>query len=142
MTPDQIQHQAVVPSPKAVVDGGDASGPRVCDDVTVEVALSLMAGARVDHLVLCDGDDLSTVLISLARLAVLRDSPTYTDRLRPRDGLDGPFTSPGARPFEPTRRRAPASAKGVRPELVTGESVAVGRRHPVERVGQVITRQD
>ncbi|MEU9796823.1 CBS domain-containing protein [Streptomyces sparsogenes] len=66
--------------------------------MTVEVALSLMAGARVDHLVLCDGDDQSTGLITLARLAVLRDSPTYTDRIRLRDVLDGPFTPPGSWP--------------------------------------------
>ncbi|WP_381575940.1 CBS domain-containing protein [Streptomyces echinoruber] len=66
--------------------------------MTVEVALSLMAGARVDHLVLCDEDDQSTGLITLARLAVLRDSPTYTDRIRLRDVLVGPFASPGARP--------------------------------------------
>jgi len=81
-----------------MVDDRDASGPRVRDDMTVEVALSLMAGARVDHLVLCDGDDQSTGLITLAVLAVLRDSPTYTDRIRLRDVLAGPFTSAGARP--------------------------------------------
>ncbi|NUP15841.1 MAG: CBS domain-containing protein [Streptomyces sp.] len=86
------------PFPRAVVDGRAASGPRVCDDMTVEVALSLMAGARVDHLVLCDGDEQSTGLITRARLALLRDSPTYTDRLRLRDVLHGPFTSPGALP--------------------------------------------
>ncbi|WFB08598.1 CBS domain-containing protein [Streptomyces sp. LX-29] len=95
MTPTQTQHKVVAPSPNAVVDGRDASGPRVCDDMTVEVALSLMAGARVDHLVLCDGDDQSTGLITLARLAVLRDSPTYTDRVRLRDVLPGPSTSSG-----------------------------------------------
>ncbi|MER7837448.1 CBS domain-containing protein [Streptomyces sp. NPDC096040] len=67
-----------------------AAGPRVRDDMTVEVALSLMAGARVDHLVLCDGDDQRTGLITLARLALLRDSPTYTDRIRLRDVLAGP----------------------------------------------------
>ncbi|UBI41003.1 CBS domain-containing protein [Streptomyces mobaraensis] len=65
--------------------------------MTVEVALALMAGARVDHLVLCDGDDQSTGLITLARLAVLRGSLTYTDRLRLRDVLAGPFVPPGAR---------------------------------------------
>ncbi|CAM5704026.1 CBS domain-containing protein OS=Streptomyces fumanus OX=67302 GN=GCM10018772_11370 PE=4 SV=1 [Streptomyces fumanus] len=54
---------------------GSAAGPRVRDDMTVEVALSLMAGARVDRLVLCDGDDQSVGLITLARLAVLRESP-------------------------------------------------------------------
>jgi CBS domain-containing protein len=98
MTPAQTQHHAVDRSRRAVADHRDASGPRVRDDMTVEVALSLMAGARVDHLVLCDGDDQSTGLITLARLAVLRDSPTYTDRIRLRDVLAGPFSSPGARP--------------------------------------------
>ncbi len=44
-TPVQPQHQVAEHSPKAVVDYGDTSGPRVCDDMTVEVALSLMAGA-------------------------------------------------------------------------------------------------
>ncbi|MFI8927014.1 CBS domain-containing protein [Streptomyces sp. NPDC053474] len=98
MTPTQTQHHGVNPSPVAVVDGGDASGPRVCDDMTVEVALSLMAGARVDHLVLCDGDEQRTGLITLAGLAVLRGSPAYTDRLRLRDVLGGPVASPGALP--------------------------------------------
>ncbi|ELS54023.1 CBS domain-containing protein [Streptomyces viridochromogenes] len=98
MTKAQPQHQVADRSLKAVVDGRDTSGPRVCDDMTVEVALSLMAGARVDHLVLCDGDDQSTGLITLARLAVLRGNPTYTDRIRLRDILDAPFTASGARP--------------------------------------------
>ncbi|WWM34943.1 CBS domain-containing protein [Streptomyces acidiscabies] len=83
MTPARTQHDGTVP------------GPRVCDDMTVEVALSLMAGARVDHLVLCDGDEQSTGLVTRARLAVLRDSPAYTDRLRLRDVLDGPSASSG-----------------------------------------------
>ncbi|WP_369175252.1 CBS domain-containing protein [Streptomyces sp. R28] len=82
-----MQHHGVDSSLKAVIDGRDASGPRVCDDMTVEVALSLMAGARVDHLILCDGDEQSTGLITLAGLAVLRRSSAYTDRLRLRDVL-------------------------------------------------------
>ncbi|MEU1478459.1 CBS domain-containing protein [Streptomyces sp. NPDC001668] len=77
-TPTQTQHVAL--------DRG-ASGPRVCDDMTVEVALSLMAGARVDHLVLCDGDEQRTGLVTLAGLAVLRDSAAYTDQLQLRDVL-------------------------------------------------------
>ncbi|QDQ12721.1 CBS domain-containing protein [Streptomyces spectabilis] len=95
MTPVQTQHHGVVPSPRAVVDDSGTSGPRVCDDMTVEVALSLMAGARVDHLVLCDGDEQSTGLITLAGLAVLRGSAAYTDRLRLRDVLAVPFAPPG-----------------------------------------------
>ncbi|MEV0444445.1 CBS domain-containing protein [Streptomyces spectabilis] len=84
MTPVRTQHR-----------GRDAVGPRVCDDMTVEVALSLMAGARVDHLVLCDGDEQSTGLVTLAGLAVLRGSPAYTDRLRLRDVVTGPCLLPG-----------------------------------------------
>jgi hypothetical protein len=91
----QPQRQAVDPSPEGAARGGDISEPRVRDDMTVEVALVLMAGARVDHLVLCDGDDQSTGSITLARLAVLRESPAYTDRIRLRDILDGPSTSAG-----------------------------------------------
>ncbi|MEU5117120.1 SCO5918 family protein [Streptomyces longwoodensis] len=46
-------------------------------------------------------------------------------------------------PFELTRTGVLASMKGVRPELITTESVTVGRRrYPVMQVGQVLTRQD
>ncbi|KUM86296.1 CBS domain-containing protein [Streptomyces pseudovenezuelae] len=78
MTPTRTPH---------VVFDRQGTGPQVSDDMTVEVALSLMAGARVDHLVLCDGDEQRTGLVTLAGLAVLRDSASYTDRLRLRDVL-------------------------------------------------------
>ncbi|MFF5496121.1 CBS domain-containing protein [Streptomyces aquilus] len=65
--------------------------------MTVEVALAVMAGARVEYLTVCDGDDRSTALITLVRLAGLRDSSTYTDRMRLRDVLDGSLPSPGGR---------------------------------------------
>ncbi|MGW5325322.1 SCO5918 family protein [Streptomyces sp. NPDC004014] len=46
-------------------------------------------------------------------------------------------------PFDLTRTGVLASMKGVRPGLVTGASVTIGRRrYPVKQVGQVITRQD
>ncbi|MFF9770408.1 CBS domain-containing protein [Streptomyces sp. NPDC014636] len=86
------------PAPVTVADDIEAYGPRVWDDMTVEVALAVMAGARVEYLTVCDGDDRSTDLITLVRLAVLRDSPTYTDRIRLRDVLEGSLPSPGARP--------------------------------------------
>ncbi|MFF1306705.1 CBS domain-containing protein [Streptomyces sp. NPDC058307] len=78
MTPTQTPH---------VVLDRQGPGPRVSDDMTVEVALSLMAGARVDHLVLCDGDEQRTGMVTLAGLAVLRDSAAYTDRLQLREVL-------------------------------------------------------
>ncbi|MEU3513510.1 hypothetical protein ABZ733_37890 [Streptomyces longwoodensis] len=55
--------------------------------MTVEVALAVMAGARVDHLTVCDGDDQRTGSVSLIRLAGLRESAAYTDRIRLRDVL-------------------------------------------------------
>ncbi|MFF3328672.1 SCO5918 family protein [Streptomyces sp. NPDC002888] len=46
-------------------------------------------------------------------------------------------------PFDLTKTGVLASLKGVKPELVTGESVTIGRRrYPVKQVGQVITRLD
>ncbi|MDC0769617.1 SCO5918 family protein [Streptomyces sp. HD] len=46
-------------------------------------------------------------------------------------------------PFELTKSGVLASMKGVKPEIVTGDSVTIGRRrYPVKQVGQVITRQD
>ena len=46
-------------------------------------------------------------------------------------------------PFNLTKSDVQASMKGIKPELITGESVIIGRRHyPVKQVGEVITRQD
>ncbi|MFJ8466660.1 SCO5918 family protein [Streptomyces swartbergensis] len=46
-------------------------------------------------------------------------------------------------PFDLTKSGVLASMKGVTPEIVTGESVTIGRRrYPVKQVGQVVTRQD
>lgn len=98
MTPARTQYRMPEPAPVTVVEDGEGHGPRVCDDMTVEVALAVMAGARVEYLTVCDGDDQSTGLITLVRLAVLRDSSAYTDRIRLRDVLGGSLPAPGARP--------------------------------------------
>jgi hypothetical protein len=46
-------------------------------------------------------------------------------------------------PFDLSKSGVLASMKGVKPEIITGESVIIGRRHyPVKQVGEVITRQD
>lgn len=46
-------------------------------------------------------------------------------------------------PFDLTKDGVVAAMKGVRPELVTGESVTIGRRrYPVKQVGRIVTRQD
>ncbi|MGW0971950.1 CBS domain-containing protein [Streptomyces sp. NPDC002516] len=79
-----------------VADVMDAAGPQVCDDMSVEVALSVMAAARTDRLVVCDQDGQCTGLVTHAELAAIRDSSAYTDRVRLRDllGDHGSFTSP------------------------------------------------
>jgi CBS domain-containing protein len=75
-----------------VVDAVDAAGPQVCDGMTVEVALSVMASARAGHLLVCDEDSQCTGLVTQAQLTAFRDSSAYTDRVRPRDlaGDSGP----------------------------------------------------
>ncbi|MFI6371793.1 hypothetical protein [Streptomyces sp. NPDC050546] len=85
MTPVQARRHEAEHSPMALADDMAASGPRVRDDMTVEVALSVMAGARVEYLLLCDGDDQCTGSVTRAELAVHRGSATYTDRIRLRD---------------------------------------------------------
>ncbi|WP_433455480.1 CBS domain-containing protein [Streptomyces sp. CA-142005] len=97
MTPARTQYRRPDPTPVSVVDDREGRGHRVCDDMTLEVALAVMAGARVEYLTVCDGDDESTGLVTRVRLAVLRDSSAYTDRIRLRDVLDGPPPSPGGR---------------------------------------------
>ncbi|MEE1796388.1 CBS domain-containing protein [Streptomyces sp. BE308] len=81
---------------RTVADAMDTAGPQVCDDMTIEVALSVMASARTGHLLVCDNDGLCTGLVTQAQLATARDSSAYTDRVQLRDMLDnrGPFTSP------------------------------------------------
>ncbi|MER8002669.1 MULTISPECIES: SCO5918 family protein [unclassified Streptomyces] len=46
-------------------------------------------------------------------------------------------------PFDLTKGGVEAAMAGVKPELITAESVTIGRRRfPVKQVGQIITRQD
>ncbi|WP_326569991.1 CBS domain-containing protein [Actinacidiphila glaucinigra] len=98
MTLVQMQPRSASATPvhKTVADAMDTAGPQVCDDMTVEVALSVMASARVGHLLICDDDGLCTGLVTQAQLTAVRDSSAYTDRVQLRDilGDRGPFTSP------------------------------------------------
>jgi CBS domain-containing protein len=74
----------------------DAAGPQVCDDMSVEVALAVMAAARTGRLVVCDQDGQCTGLVTRTELATVRGNSDYTDRVRLRDilGEHGSFTSP------------------------------------------------
>ncbi|MFD4918986.1 CBS domain-containing protein [Streptomyces virginiae] len=97
MTLVQMQFRSVRanPAPQAVGDAMEAAWPQVCDDMTVEVALSVMASARTGLLV-CDEDGLCAGLVTPAQLAAVRDGDAYTDRIRLRDVLADrePSTSP------------------------------------------------
>jgi CBS domain-containing protein len=84
------------PAHRTAMKGMDAAGPQVCDDMSVEVALAVMAAARTVRLVVCDQDDQCTGLVTRTELAAVRDSSDYTDRVRLRDilGDHGSFASP------------------------------------------------
>ncbi|MER7690281.1 hypothetical protein [Streptomyces sp. NPDC097610] len=95
----QTQQRLVGFVPTTGCDALDTSGPRVGDDITVEVALFLMASARVEYLLLRDQDEHCTGSVTRAQLAAVRDSPAHTDRIRVRDvlGAGGPHgRAPGA----------------------------------------------
>ncbi|MFG2576138.1 CBS domain-containing protein [Streptomyces sp. NPDC048481] len=98
MTTVQMQPLAmrVAPAPRTVADVMEIAGPQVCDDMTVEVALSVMASARTGHLLVCDDDGVCTGLLTWTQLTAVRDSSVYTDRVQLRDILvdPGPFASP------------------------------------------------
>ncbi|MGW8355210.1 CBS domain-containing protein [Streptomyces wedmorensis] len=113
MTPDHMQPRSPQAAPVhgPVIDAVDTAGPQVGDDMTVEVALSVMAGARTGHLLVCDNDGLCTGLVTRTQLTAVRDSAVYTDRLQLRDltGDGGPLTSATALTI----------GRAVRPRIVT-----------------------
>ncbi|MFD4476645.1 CBS domain-containing protein [Streptomyces sp. NPDC058471] len=84
------------PAHRTAAEAMDAGGPQVCDDMTVEVALSVIVSARTGRLLVCDNDGLCTGLLTRAQLTAARDGSGYTDRVQLRDilGDRGPFTSP------------------------------------------------
>ncbi|MCX2925594.1 CBS domain-containing protein [Streptomyces sp. NEAU-W12] len=119
MTPAQAQSRSTHTDAvhRTAAGAVDAAGPQVWDDMTVEVALSVMAAARTGHLVVCDEDGRCTGLVTRARLTAVRDGAGYTDRVRLRDIADGGglFTSPSATAAEAERavRRRPGARPGA-----------------------------
>ncbi|MFD8884557.1 CBS domain-containing protein [Streptomyces erythrochromogenes] len=89
MTLVQMQPRTAVADPghRAADDAQETASPQVSDDMTVEVALSVMASARARHLRVCDDDGLCTGVVTPAQLAAVRDGGAYTDRVRLRDVL-------------------------------------------------------
>lgn len=92
----QPRSTSATPVPRTVADAMDTGGPQTCEDMTVEVALSVMASARTGHLLIRDDSGQCTGLVTQAQLTAVRDSSAYTDRVQLRDilGDRGPFASP------------------------------------------------
>ncbi|CAL9442591.1 hypothetical protein SUDANB106_02306 [Streptomyces sp. enrichment culture] len=92
MTPVRTHSRSATSTDSAhrtAAEAVDTAGPQVWDDMTVEVALSVMAAARTGHLVVCDGDGRRTGLVTRARLIAVRNGSGYTDRIRLHDVADG-----------------------------------------------------
>ncbi|MFF9127550.1 CBS domain-containing protein [Streptomyces sp. NPDC014889] len=114
MTLIQMQPRSADANPvhRTVVEVMDAAGPQVCDDMSVEVALAVMAAARTGRLVVCDQDDQRIGLVTRTDLTAVRDSGAHTDRVRLRDliGDHGSSTSPVTTMAKPSTRWAPVGS--------------------------------
>ncbi|NEC66594.1 hypothetical protein [Streptomyces sp. SID9727] len=118
------------PVAEAVPDAVDAAGPQVCDDMTVEVALSVMAGARTAGLRVCDDDGMCTALVTRAQPAVVRVGPGYSDRVQLRDSAGEVLRAMARLGFtcrSASRAAAPAPALGPlrHASAILGSPVAV-----------------
>ncbi|MGQ5229655.1 CBS domain-containing protein [Streptomyces sp. MN3] len=106
MTLDRTQFRSTrTDAVQTAADPADAAGPQVWEDMTVEVALSVMAAARTGRLVVCDEDGMRTGLVTRAGLTAVRDGSGYSDRIRLRDIADviGAVASPPPRRAEAER---------------------------------------
>ncbi|WP_406477725.1 CBS domain-containing protein [Streptomyces platensis] len=83
-------------SGKAAGDVMTSPGPQVGDDMIVDLALSVLIGARADHLLVRDEDGRCTGLITRSQMTAHHQGSWYTEETRLRDiAYDrGPFTSP------------------------------------------------
>ncbi|MEV7199418.1 CBS domain-containing protein [Streptomyces griseoluteus] len=122
MMPGKLHTRSVSTRPvrDTVAGSVDAAGPRVWYDMTVEVALSVMAAARTEYLVVCDEDGLCVGLVTQSQLTAVRDSTGYTDRLRLGDITDS--NAPSVPPYA-TRE-------------ATGNGMPFGRLGPVPVVAE------
>lgn len=78
-------------------DAMTSPGPQIGDDMTVDVALSVLISSRVQRLLVHDEDGRHIGSITQAQLTAHRSGAWYTEHGRLRDIAHdvGPFTSPG-----------------------------------------------
>ncbi|MEU5268503.1 CBS domain-containing protein [Streptomyces hygroscopicus] len=127
MTLDQTQFRSTrTNAVQTTADPADAAGPQVWEDMTVEVALSVMAAARTGQVAVCDEDGMCTGLVTRDRLTAVRNGSGYTDRIRLRDIADviGPFASPLVTRAE--AERAMRCRRLGAPPVVDGHGNALG----------------
>ena len=76
-------------------DAMTAAGPQLPDDTEIDVALSVLAGAGVDHLLVRDDDGMCSGLVTRADLAAHRAGSWFREETRLRDIVHdrGPFTA-------------------------------------------------
>jgi CBS domain-containing protein len=69
-------------------------GPQVADDMTVDIALSVLISARVEHLLVHDEDGRCAGLVTRAQLIAHRGGAWYREQTRLREIFHnrGPFT--------------------------------------------------
>ncbi|MFC8920466.1 hypothetical protein ACGF5F_16375 [Streptomyces sp. NPDC047821] len=98
MTPIQTRLREAHGTGLTARDAMGAPGPQVEDHMMVDVALSVLISARVDHLLLQDEAGRCSGLVTRAQLVAYRGGSWYSDRTRLRDiPLDrGPFTCSAA----------------------------------------------
>lgn len=70
-------------------------GPQVSHDTTIDVALSVLAGAGVEHLLIRDDDGVCSGLVTRAELTARRAGSWFLEETRLRDVTHdkGPFTA-------------------------------------------------
>ncbi|MFE7902341.1 CBS domain-containing protein [Streptomyces sp. NPDC057424] len=117
------------PAHRTAVEVMDPVGPQVRDDMSVEVALAVMAAARTVRLVVCDQDGQCTGLVTRTELAAVRGSSDHTDRVRMRDilGDHGSFTSSPVTTTAEAEHAMRTRRLGVRP-VVDEQGSALGIR--------------
>ncbi|GGR48397.1 CBS domain-containing protein [Streptomyces netropsis] len=108
---------------------GDAMaspGPQVGEDMVVDLALSVLIGAGVRHLLVWDEDGRCAGLVTRAQLTAHRSGSWYAESTRLRDvGYDrGPFTASDA-PLPHAERALRARALDASP-VIDGDGYALG----------------
>ncbi|WP_374228098.1 CBS domain-containing protein [Streptacidiphilus sp. ASG 303] len=95
MTPVRTQPRQTDGTGLTALDAMAPPGPQVGDDMVVDIALSVLISARVEHLLVQDEDGRCSGLVTRDQLTAHRGGSWYCEQTRLRDIVHdrGPFTS-------------------------------------------------